>query len=723
MRDDNIFSRDNSVKPELKGTDIKFDFQKGETSIILPSLSEEKKKISLCMIVKNEEHMIRNCLESVKSLVSEMIVVDTGSEDRTVEIAESLGAKVFHFKWQNDFGKARNFSLGKATGDWILVMDADEVLDADSVWKIREILGKVEDKLPLSPKLINYDDAGKQMTEHYHCRIFPNNGSFCYNGVIHEQLQYRNGTSPVVTRVPDIIIHHYGYGSSYYKTREKGKRNLELLRKQIKKERKNPFHYYNLQTAYYVEENYEKALQCFQSVKKYAKRQKKNLPFLPISYIIASNTYLSMEKFPEAIEAAEKALDYSPHFSDAHYLISACHHKLKNYMKAIESCKNALKSKKDGAVLLSDKSTGGWKAYRLLGMIYFDMERWDDALESYLKVLEDMPGDVYVLAGAARCYDRLGDTEKAYKYYQSAVDKGGSGYQFYILDMAYLVERIKGKDRALALLDRYRELLPDDNLVQLARGEIYRRKGDWEKALEIYNLVDKKEDEKIRNYKELLYLNRGICYYYLGRPDEGEEDFRKVINLRPEEIYSYVNLGYIYLDRKKYAEAAILFEKSRELDKENNQILLALAEAKLLLGEEDAFNLLSEIPPVLKTEYIKGQFLKADYYMSRKDLGSAHSTILSLIALYPDEFSVYRYFVKVLIAQGNFTTALSMFDCLLQLTPGDITVLYQKGRLLEFLKSYEEAETLYLRGLEIDPYNEELKKALSRISSLPALIP
>ena len=80
------------------------------------------------MIVKNEEEMLPGCLEAVRDAVDEMVIVDTGSSDRTVEIAESFGAKVVHFPWNGSFADARNCSLDHATGDWVLYLDADEHL-------------------------------------------------------------------------------------------------------------------------------------------------------------------------------------------------------------------------------------------------------------------------------------------------------------------------------------------------------------------------------------------------------------------------------------------------------------------------------------------------------------------------------------------------------------------------------------------------------------------
>ncbi|MFM7370726.1 MAG: glycosyltransferase family 2 protein, partial [Sphaerospermopsis kisseleviana] len=97
-------------------------------------------KLSLCMIVKNEEAALPRCLESVQSLVDEIVVLDTGSTDKTPEIAQQFGAKLHYFQWCNDFSAARNEALKYVTGDWVLVLDADEVLAPEIAPQIREAI-------------------------------------------------------------------------------------------------------------------------------------------------------------------------------------------------------------------------------------------------------------------------------------------------------------------------------------------------------------------------------------------------------------------------------------------------------------------------------------------------------------------------------------------------------------------------------------------------------
>ena len=97
-------------------------------------------KLSLCAIAKNEEAALPKCLSSVKGVVDEIVLLDTGSSDRTVEIALDIGAKVYNFDWCNDFSAARNEALKYVQGDWVLVLDADEVLVPEIVPSLKQAI-------------------------------------------------------------------------------------------------------------------------------------------------------------------------------------------------------------------------------------------------------------------------------------------------------------------------------------------------------------------------------------------------------------------------------------------------------------------------------------------------------------------------------------------------------------------------------------------------------
>jgi len=189
------------------------------------------------MIVKNEEKNIERALDWAKSIVHEQIVADTGSSDRTKEIAERMGAKVLDFEWIDDFSAAKNFAIEQASGDWIIFFDADEYLTAEDTNKLTEYLiqlqqdpEKSENCLAINCKLVNIDDNGKAMSVYDAMRVFKNDEAVRFDGSIHERL---NLNSENVVWYDGITVIHTGYSESSIKETNKIERNIDMLRKAI----------------------------------------------------------------------------------------------------------------------------------------------------------------------------------------------------------------------------------------------------------------------------------------------------------------------------------------------------------------------------------------------------------------------------------------------------------------------------------------------------------
>lgn len=199
-------------------------------------------RLSLCMIVKDEAELLPRCLASVAGLVDQIVVVDTGSQDATCQVAAAAGAEIIRDPWRHDFAAARNRSLDAATGDWVLVLDADEELHPDSQDIIRGLMALPPRCYELRLRNLTGEDA---VVEHYAIRLFPNAGNLRYQGLIHEGLVNLNG--PLIPfRSPESLILHHGYEASLVESRNKHQRNYALLQRAIAAEPNNPFHYYNL---------------------------------------------------------------------------------------------------------------------------------------------------------------------------------------------------------------------------------------------------------------------------------------------------------------------------------------------------------------------------------------------------------------------------------------------------------------------------------------------
>lgn len=185
--------------------------------------------ISFCAIVKNEKQHLPRCLNSVRPYVDEMIVVDTGSEDGTPEIARQQGAKVFAFPWCDDFAVARNYAIAQASGEWILTLDADEELVVNSE-TFREILAADPEVLVYAIDLFNVGEEETEVGGKFQ-RIFRNRPDIRYQGRLHEKLIYQGEQIRGRRRVylDGLKILHYGYRDPQFTQQKARNRNIPIL--------------------------------------------------------------------------------------------------------------------------------------------------------------------------------------------------------------------------------------------------------------------------------------------------------------------------------------------------------------------------------------------------------------------------------------------------------------------------------------------------------------
>ena len=197
-------------------------------------------KISACYIVKNEAAVLARSLDSVQAHVDEIIVVDTGSSDRTKEIAAACNARIFSFPWQQDFSAARNFALDKAAGDWIVFLDADEYFTPETSGNLRAVIHGQEnaavDGLLLQEANIE-EQTGECLLEFFSLRIFRNQLQLRYSGRVHEQLRLIQGGAvrTVAVSPAQLRILHTGYSANL--SRGKAQRNLQLLLRELEQGR------------------------------------------------------------------------------------------------------------------------------------------------------------------------------------------------------------------------------------------------------------------------------------------------------------------------------------------------------------------------------------------------------------------------------------------------------------------------------------------------------
>jgi len=214
----------------------------------------EQPLLTLSMIVKNEENMLEDCLKSVQGLVDEIVIVDTGSTDKTLEIAKKYNAKIHHFKWIDDFAEARNEALKFSTGKWILYLDADERIDRDNliIEKLKHDLKNADENLGGIIITIESDHSNMDGSTEKHRggypRLFRNLGypKIYFKGRVHEQITPSLMEHNLGMMSSDIKIIHEGYNIPEEEMQIKLKRNYTLLLRHVQEEPLNGYAWYQL---------------------------------------------------------------------------------------------------------------------------------------------------------------------------------------------------------------------------------------------------------------------------------------------------------------------------------------------------------------------------------------------------------------------------------------------------------------------------------------------
>lgn len=288
-------------------------------------------RLSQCMIVKNEEENIERALGWGKGVVSEQIVVDTGSTDRTVELAKGMGAKVYEIEWKNDFSAAKNYALSKATGNWIAFLDADEYFTKEAAKELIKLLMKIEKHMPEKEKphmishiMYHLNDQGEIFASSIQDRVIRNVKGIHYENRVHEMLKMSEGPGLIrLTAGKDLPIYHTGYAYSAVQRTKKALRNIEMLKRELEEHPED----YNLLAylgdSYMSNEQFKEAEQCFKTVihcgGKTVREDRLSSAFFGFLKIIVQRNQASDED--ELNQIYEKALQYCPNYPDIDYWI------------------------------------------------------------------------------------------------------------------------------------------------------------------------------------------------------------------------------------------------------------------------------------------------------------------------------------------------------------------------------------------------------------------
>ena len=422
-----------------------------------------KLKISACYIVKNEEKNLPRSIESLKAAVDEIIVIDTGSTDKTIDIAESYGAKVIKTTWQDDFSTPRNLAIDNASGDWIIFLDADEFFAYPD--KVRPAIERFANEITIIIPRINIDadNGNREINRNNDLRIFRNVDYLRYRGMIHENLENINGGDlSHVYSGNDLTIYHTGYSATLHE--DKYRRNLRILELEVKKYGYRVQQDMSFASCYLGLGDYENAL-------KYSKRAIENYkqiitnPEAPFVHALKAMYELKYptEECLQFLDEAIQALPNVPFFYDQQGILLE---KLKRPKEA-----NISYCKRDIVKIRIDEQLNGHKPQH------------DSELAS--------------------CYSDMGDYENALKYAKAAIKAGYKTDRLYrdVIKAMYMLKKpveniVKVTTEAIKSLPQCPEFYAERAMIMCDNNHIAEGYRELKKSLEVWNRLEGEAHDK-----------------------------------------------------------------------------------------------------------------------------------------------------------------------------------------------------------------------------------
>ncbi|WP_163151610.1 glycosyltransferase family 2 protein [Anoxybacillus sp. MB8] len=329
-----VFERAELLDPQGGWIDAikKLDYSAKQSNFseeIADLLKLPKVTVAAAILVKNEERCIERCITSILPAVDEVVVIDTGSTDNTMNIVKSFpSVKIVEFEWVNDFAAARNAGLKHINSDWVLWIDADEYLNSEDINSVREIAAifsqSYEDYIPLlrigQENIIN----GRRSINYDMARMFPMNRGLRYWGKIHEQIVLEDGRmyhGKFMKKDVKIRVFHDGYDPAIMKDKKKLERNVALLKEMVDEDKENP-----LWWLFYGRETLslgkvDEAIPILQKAEELCNKQ---VPFGRELELLMNliRAFMLKKQYDTAIAYCKKALDIDPNFPDALYYLA-----------------------------------------------------------------------------------------------------------------------------------------------------------------------------------------------------------------------------------------------------------------------------------------------------------------------------------------------------------------------------------------------------------------
>ncbi|HET6461643.1 MAG TPA: tetratricopeptide repeat protein [Syntrophales bacterium] len=546
---------------------------------LLNKLSNMKEPtISCCMIVKNEESFLENCLKSVINYVNEIIIVDTGSTDETVHIAKKFTDRVYFHPWEGSFSKARNQSLQYATCDWIFIIDGDEELVVGSGEKLLQAVREAGKADAIHINTISIYSGGKKTARHNSERLFRNNGVIHYEGIVHNRV-----IGQTCNKHSTIELMHYGYNVEEKKAVEKYIRTTELLKHQLRETPDNPMLHHYLGASHLARAMYRECANESVLAIELAEKQGSTDPIYLWTCHNAAISFFHLGDLKRARDYASLALKKCPDHLDSTYIMSVISAEEKQWNDVLHYGLHFLELRdyfennpdKPGLIINNHLSEGG-NINLLVGHAYHALKNYE-SMDKHYRVAYQMSDDksqIWRDIGTLHM-DRSGDLGLARKYLDLALEEAPDDPSVWYM-LAKWNSKTENESDEKRCLERLLELGSQDIMVLNRLATLSMASDNLtmaHKALEALIKIDP------QNHSALC--NLGLLHRRQNHLDRAMESFSKAIEINPQEAAPWLHLGEIALQLGQCDNARLFFERVHNLGKGMLKSLLYLCEIEL----------------------------------------------------------------------------------------------------------------------------------------------
>ncbi len=344
-------------------------------------------KVSLCLIVKDEEQHLGTCLNAFRDIYDELIVVDTGSTDSTKSIVKEFGTQVFDFEWINDFAAARNFALSKATGDWVMTLDADDAIEKENAVALRKLLEENADGYSvISLPYVYHQSGGNAGNTATLPRLWKRELGLKYVYPIHEYVDVSQVPLNQIKK-PDLpIIHNKtpdDFASSFA-------RNVKILEDYIAK------HPGDLRILYYLVHDNKWLGQYGEAVKwaeEYVKADPKDQSKLSKLLVHKGQCHVKLGETMKSAESFAAALKADPNLIDPYLYLGDLLFRVDQHNEAIQLYEKAMSCRFPSGPAFHNKAMYDYFAIRKLCYILPLVGRHAEALKYAEETLKFTPND------------------------------------------------------------------------------------------------------------------------------------------------------------------------------------------------------------------------------------------------------------------------------------------------------------------------------------------